>query len=86
VAERHPDALKYFPPGSRLLLSAEGDRGDAWESGYLCVYCQLRYPAANGSTKTSSRESLTVRSSSGVASAFEYYLRTLEGKVDSSID
>ncbi len=86
MAERHTDALEYFPEGSRLYLTAAGDRGDYIDSGYLNVYCELRYPGENGGVKSSGREEV-YRSSGGargVEAAFENFLQMLKhGALDS---
>lgn len=82
IAERHPQALRYFPEGSRLLLTAEGDSGDYTESGYLNAYCELKYPGSNGSMKSSGRETF-YRSSAragSVEAGFERFIELIENQ------
>ena len=80
IAEKHPEALRYFPEGSKLKLSADGDRGDYTESGYLTVYCELIYPSENGSLKSSGRESFYSSrggGSQGIEAAFETFIGSI---------
>jgi hypothetical protein len=80
TAERYPEALRYFPEGSTLVLSASGEPGNYAESGYLNVYGELRYPSGNGSIKTSGKEEI-YRSSGergrSIEAAFEEFLKSL---------
>jgi hypothetical protein len=70
IAEEHPKALRYFPPGSKLSLGAGGDRGDYMESSSVYLHCSLQLPSgelvgkehislSNSSTETAFRRFLT---------------------------
>ena len=80
IAEAHPKALRYFPEGSRLLLSAAGESSDYIDPGYLIVYCELRFPVANGTTKCSGKEEIyrSANKASRIEFEFEKFLKNLE--------
>lgn len=79
TAEKMPDALRYFPDGSRLMLSAEGERGDYTESGWLRIYCELKFPVGNGRYKSSGKESIA-SSQSAAESGLRKFLRDIAGE------
>ena len=79
IAEQHPDALKYFPQGSVLVLSAEYYDSDY--SSSVGVFCELKYPSERGGLKSSGRESIYRSGGScSIETAFEKFLLLLENK------
>ena len=85
-AASRPDALKFFPPGSKLRVSAEEERGDFTEDGWLRAYVELIYPNGSGGWRTSGQDTFySSGGNSGIISEFSDYLRRLEG-IESKAD
>ena len=81
IAAEHPNALKYFPEGSKLVLTAESGSGEDWGGGWVHVSCCLKYPVENGSFKRSGSECFHRGGSNGtVERNFERFLQELESK------
>ena len=79
IAEKYPEALRYFPKGSTLVLSASGESGDWTEPGHLQVSCELKYPGEDGRIKSSGKEAVynSQGGSRGVEAAFERFLKLI---------
>ena len=87
IAEKHSGALRCFPKGSKLVLSAkyefeESTRDfDFGGTTSFSIYCHLKYPAENGSFKHSGRELIYyLGGKTSPSKAFESYVRNLIGK------
>ncbi len=73
IAEEHPKALRYFPPGSKLSLGAGGDRGDYTESSSVYLQCSLKLPSG----ELVGREHISL-SNANTETAFRRFLSKLE--------
>ncbi len=83
--EKAKDTLRYFPPGSYLEFSAEGDRGSYCESSWRTLYVELKFKGLG--SRGSGRESISI--SSSPTAAVRRYLKSLSNpgasdEVDSS--
>ena len=82
IAEKYPDALKYFPSGSHIVLYGSytlDTSGDWGSSSYYTASCALKYPAPDGSMKTSGKEEILGGwSEKGIEGKFESFLQLIQ--------